>query len=154
MWPEGSMELLRRWREHVWNGGRLDLIEAMVGPDWAAHVPGSPDFGAGPAGARRYVAFYRDAFPDIHFTCEDEVVQGDKVATRWTARGTHRGPLMGISPTGRVSITKGMSIYRIREGKIREEWSTWDTLGVLRQLGIIPLLPGEMGHDGPASGGQ
>ena len=80
----------------------------------------------------------RAAFPDLQYTVEDQIAEGDKVVTRYTASGTHRGELMGIAPTGsRVEIT-GISITRVEDGKIEEIWETHDALGMMRQLGVIP----------------
>ena len=80
----------------------------------------------------------RAAFPDLQYTVEDQIAEGDKVVTRYTASGTHRGELMSIVPTGsRVEIT-GISITRIEDGKIEEIWENYDALGMMRQLGVIP----------------
>jgi predicted ester cyclase len=69
---------------------------------------------------------------------DDQFAEGDKVATRWTARGTHTGEIAGIAPTGRDVTVTGLTISRFASGKVVEEWSTWDTLGMLVQLGVIP----------------
>ncbi len=80
----------------------------------------------------------RAAFPDLHQTIEEQISEGDKVAYRWTARGTHQGGLMGIAPTGnRVTFT-GISIARLVDGKIEEIWENHDALGMMQQLRAIP----------------
>ena len=90
------------------------------------------------AAANQYYATYRAAFPDTHLTIEDQIAEGDKVVTRWTATGTNQGTLMGIPPSGkRVTIT-GISITRIANGKAVEDWVNFDTLGMLQQIGAIP----------------
>jgi steroid delta-isomerase-like uncharacterized protein len=80
------------------------------------------------------------AFPDHERTVEDQFSDDLHVVTRWTATGTHQGQFMGVAPTGkRVTIT-GISIHRIRDGKIVEEWQEWDSLGLMQQLGVVPTL--------------
>jgi predicted ester cyclase len=85
---------------------------------------------------------YRGAFPDGHTTVEDSIAEGDKVAYRWTFRGTHRGELMGILPTERQVTITGITVDRISGGKIEEEWNNFDQLGMLQQLGVAPA-PGQ-----------
>jgi steroid delta-isomerase-like uncharacterized protein len=81
---------------------------------------------------------YRAAFPDLKITVEDQIAEGDKVVTRWTAEGTHDGDLPGLPASGRSSTVTGIGIDRIEGGKIVEAWGNWDTLGMLQQLGAIP----------------
>lgn len=87
---------------------------------------------------------YRAAFPDVQSTIEDTIAEGDKVVTRWTARGTHRGALMGIPPTGKELTVTGMGILRIEGGRIMEAWGIFDQFGMLQQIGVIPT-PGQGG---------
>ena len=87
---------------------------------------------------RRFVAAYRAAFPDAVSTVEDQVAEGDRVATRWRARGTHAGPLGDLPATGRRFDTQGTTIERFAGGRIAEIWVARDELGLLRQLGAIP----------------
>ncbi len=88
---------------------------------------------------------YRTAFPDIHFTVEDQIAEGDKLVTRFTITGTHKGELMGIPPTG-VHITMTGMIFDLNVGgKILEGWANTDALGMLQQLGVIP--PMEQGEE-------
>ncbi len=87
-------------------------------------------------------ASYRTAFPGNQLTVEDYLAEGDTVVSRWTGRGTHKGDLMGIAPTGKQVTVTGISIQRIANGKIVEEWSNYDMLGMLQQLGVVPM-PGQ-----------
>ena len=81
---------------------------------------------------------YRGALPDLLMTVEDLIAEGDKVVTRWTARGTHQGELMGIPPSGnRVEVT-GISVDRIEGGKFVEGWANYDALGMMQQIGAVP----------------
>jgi predicted ester cyclase len=84
------------------------------------------------------IARSHNAFPDLRVTIEDQVAEGDEVATRWTVRGIHRGEMMGTAATGnRVTFTGTQTDY-ISGGKIVESWSNWDTLGMLHQIGAVP----------------
>jgi predicted ester cyclase len=81
---------------------------------------------------------YRSAVSDMHQTIEDLVAEGDKVACRWSGRGTHVGDLMGAAPTGKAITITGIVIYRIANSKIQEEWDYSDMLGLMQQLGVAP----------------
>lgn len=80
------------------------------------------------------------AFPDLHFTIEDQIAEGDKVVNRVIARGTHQGELMGIPPTGKQVIVTGITIDRIVGGKLEASWANWDFLGPLQQFGVVPSM--------------
>jgi len=73
---------------------------------------------------------------------DEQLAEGDLVASRWTGRGTHQGELMGIPPTGKQVTVSGITISRVKNGKVVEEWSNWDTLGMLQQLGVVPEMAG------------
>jgi predicted ester cyclase len=85
---------------------------------------------------------YLTAFPDLHFTIEDIIAEGDTVVVRQTARGTHQGDLMGIPPTGKQVSGTGITITRVVNGKAVEDWFNGDDLGLLQQLGVVPV-PGQ-----------
>ena len=88
----------------------------------------------------QYFASIREAFPDLRRTVDDQFTDDIHVVTRWTYAGTHRGLFMGIAPTGkRITIT-GISIHRIADGRIVEEWQEWNSLGLLQQLGVVPTF--------------
>ena len=84
-------------------------------------------------------AGYATTFSDLHFTIDDMVAEGDQVVTRWTVRGTHTGPLMDMPPTGKSVTITGISIDRVKNGKIVEGWTEFDALGMMQQLGAFPL---------------
>ncbi len=92
----------------------------------------------GPEGLKQYTSMTLAAFADLHVTVEDEIAEGDKVVTRYSARGTHKGEIMGIPPTGKQVAWTGIVITRIAGGKIIEAWANIDRLGVMQQLGAIP----------------
>jgi len=82
------------------------------------------------------------AFPDARWNLEDQITEADKVVSRWTFTGTHHGTFMGIAPTENQLVSGGICIDRIVDGKIVEEWAEWDTLGMMQQLGIVPVETG------------
>ena len=90
----------------------------------------------------QFATMHRTAFPDLRFVAEDVIAEGDKVVERRTSSGTHQGELMGIPPTGRQTTGSGVSIFRVANGKVAEQWVNWDMLGLLQQLGGIPPLGG------------
>jgi steroid delta-isomerase-like uncharacterized protein len=99
-----------------------------------------PGLAAGAQGMKDFQAPYFAAFPDVQFTVEDQIAEGDQVVARWTARGTHRGTLMGIAPTGKHVTVTGIAIWRVEQGKMAEMWQNWDALGLLQQVGAIPQI--------------
>lgn len=136
---ETNKTISRRLVEEAFNQGKYDVIEELVAPTFVNHDPATGDM-KGPQGAREQIELYRSAFPDLKITIEEQIAEGDLVATRWTAKGTHKGELMGIAPTGKESTVTGLTIDKIKDGKIVESWNNWDTLGMMRQLGAVPAL--------------
>jgi steroid delta-isomerase-like uncharacterized protein len=128
----------RRFYEELFNRGNLAVAEEIVTPDFVLHDANIPEQPRGPDGLKRFVAMYRDVFPDIEFTVEDQVAEGENAATRWVARGTHRGELMGIAPTGKRVELRAFTLHRFSGGKIAEDWAHYDALDVVRQLGVVP----------------
>lgn len=139
MSPEDNKALAQRWLEEVWNKGDLSLIDELIAPNYVLHDPTRPGL-KGRAGIKESIAMFRTAFPDLHFTIEDQVAEREKIVTRYTVQGTHLGPLMGIPATGKQGIITGIDIYRITDGQIEEAWSNWDTLGLLQRMGVIPPM--------------
>lgn len=133
--------LVRRFFEEVFNQGNLDLTDEMYDPGYIDHnrPPGLPP---GVAGLKALVGMYRAAFPDVRMKIEDQISEGDKVVTRWTATGTHQGDLMGIPATGKVATVTGIDITRIVGNKIVENWNQFDQMGMMQQLGVIPADEG------------
>lgn len=135
---ETNKALVRRWFEELFNEGRLEVADEIVAPDHVDHDPTLPDTPAGPEGVKASVSLYHGAFPDAHITIEDQIAEGDKVVTRWTGRGTHRGDLMGVPPGGNKVTVAGVTINRISGGRIAESWDNYDALGMMQQVGAIP----------------
>jgi steroid delta-isomerase-like uncharacterized protein len=127
----------RRFFEQVCTAGNLDTIDDLVTAD-AIHRDRDAEEYHGPEGVREWITGYRSAFPDLRVIVEEQVAQGDTVVTRWTTEGTHRGELWGIPPTGRPFVITGITIDRFVEDRIAESKESWDALGMLQQLGILP----------------
>ena len=134
---EDNRALVRRFVDEVQSAGNVDLIDEICSPGFVNHSapPGVP---ADREGVKIIAAMFRRAFPDSHFTVEDMVAEGDKVATRKTFRGTHEGEFMGIPPSGRTVNVGLIDIVRISGGRVVEHWSMGDSLGLMQQLGAIP----------------
>ena len=135
---EQNKAIFRRFIEEVWNNGNLDVIDELMTEDHVDHDPGRAATPNGRDGMRAYVQMYRTAFPDAHIELHEVFAEGDFVGGPWTGTGTHLGDLMGIAPTGRSVEVAGIGMDRIIDGKIVESWGTYDTLGMLMQLGAIP----------------
>ncbi len=135
-----NKELVRRYLEEVVSGGRAGAADDLVHPDIVFTSPYTPEPLRGREAFMQMIAGLRASFPDLRIDEHDAIAEDDRVATRWTARGTHAGaPFAGIAATGRhVSIT-GMSIYRIQDRRIVEGWVNDDTLAMMTQLGAIPV---------------
>jgi steroid delta-isomerase-like uncharacterized protein len=129
----------RRLYEEGWNLGRLEVFEELLAPDFQAHDPQDPvPERRGPAAGRETFEMYRRAFPDVRMTVEDAIEQGDRVAMRWRATGTHQGELLGLAPTRRRVEVTGIAIDRWVGDRIAESWINWDTHGLLQQIGAAP----------------
>jgi len=141
---EANKAVRRRYYEEVWNQGNLDVIDEIYPPDRDWHRYGNAD------GFKQYVAATRAAFPDLHYTIEDMIAEGDLVAVRTTATGTHKGEFMGIPPTGVHATMTGLLISPIIDGKIQTSWVNEDNLGMMQQLGVIPADRKEYGWAEPS----
>jgi steroid delta-isomerase-like uncharacterized protein len=135
---EENKKQYRRTFEEVFNQGDLSIVDDLVTPDFLNHEVPPGMNNRGPESTRQVVTMLRTAFPDLHFTIEELVAEGDTVASRVTMRGMHLGPFQGIPPTGRSFQQAHMHFVRFREGKAIEHWAVRDDLGMMRQLGVIP----------------
>jgi steroid delta-isomerase-like uncharacterized protein len=129
----------RRFFDEIWSQGNFDLVDELVAPEYVGHPSGPEERVQGPEGVKQYIVRMRTGVPDLNMTVEDQLADGDKIATRWTARGTHAGDLMGVEATGRTATVTGITIQRFGPtGQLVEGWTNWDMLGMLHQLGIVP----------------
>lgn len=132
--------LSRRVLDEAFTKGDIDVVDAIFAKNFVNYDAALPEPTVGIEAAKASIAAYRDAFPDMRLTVEEQIAEGDAVVTRWTAKGTHQGALMGIAPTGKQATVTGITIDRIANGRIVESRTNWDTLGLLQQLGAVPAL--------------
>jgi predicted ester cyclase len=137
MSTEDNKALVRRFYEEVFNRKNTAAIDEFIAPNVVDHLvpPGMP---GGIEGTRQSIGMFLTAFPDLHFTVEDMIAEGDKVVDRITARGTHQGEFMSIPPTGKQVTVTAIDISRIAGGKLVEHWAEMDMLGMLQQIGALP----------------
>ncbi|OLE17527.1 MAG: hypothetical protein AUI36_36385, partial [Cyanobacteria bacterium 13_1_40CM_2_61_4] len=138
-------DLVRRYQE-AYNGNNLDELDALLSPDWETNawpegVPQSID------SAKAFYQAVLEVFPDIHYSTENLIAEGDHVVQRWTVTTTHKGEFIGLPPTGARVTVRGMSLFRIADGRIVEHWAFADELGFLAQLGAdVPADWLAIGH--------
>jgi len=132
---ESNKLIAHRLLDALWNQQNFGLVDALLASDYDGHS--STEFD-GPEGAKAFVPMLRSAFPDFQFTVEDQIAEGDKVVTRWSMSGTHKGEFQGMSATGRQMSITGITIFRIASDKVIEGWTNEDLLGFYQQIGNIP----------------
>ncbi len=137
MTAETNKIVMNRFLEFI-NTASESLARELISPDAIFHVPGSPEPMRGPAGYLAIIGMMRGGFPDIQWTLEEMVAEGDKVAARFTMQGTHQGTFFGAPPTGKKIAVQAMNIYRLSDGQFVEEHSQPDMLGLLQQIGAAP----------------
>lgn len=139
--PEAHKAMVWRAIAAIWHQGQSEAIEEVIAPDYVHHISHTAADGSyevyGPDGVRHLVATWRSAFPDLRFTLEDLVVDGDKIVARWTCHGTHHGVFRGLAPTGKQITFAGMTLYRMARGKIVEQWTVEDGVSLYQQLGLL-----------------
>ena len=124
----------RVWQE-VWHEGNLDRIDELFAPDFVRHDPGRTL--EGPEQNRQFIRGLRAAFRDLRVTVEDQIAEGDKVCVRYRFDGTHTGSFQGMPATGKQVTYSGILIYRMAGARIAEQWTEFDLLGFLKQLGAL-----------------
>ena len=136
MSTEENKALVRRFVEEFWNEGNMGVADELMAPDVQIHIPTGEIVDLD--GLKSFAGTFRKSFPDWHSTFEELVAEGERVAERWTGRGTHRGELQGIAPTGKRVEAPGSVFYRIVGGKIVEFRGQLDMMSLMQQLGEIP----------------
>ena len=138
MTVDANIEASRRVIEEGFNEGKLEVLDESCADDFIGHDPLAGDQNV--AAVKQTIAGYRDAFPDLTFSIEDVHGVDDRVAIRWRAEGTFQNEFMGQQPTGeKGEPTEGISIDRFDDdGKLVETWNQWDTIGFMREIGMIP----------------
>jgi len=137
---EQNKTSVRRLFEEVWNKGHVTVADELFASNYNHHDSSTPDLGRGPESEKKRVTLYRNAFPDIRFTVEDLISEGETVVARWSCHGTHKGELNGIAATGKQFHITGISMARFTNSKMFEGYVNWDGLGLMQQLGVVPEL--------------
>ena len=141
---EENKAAFRRIPEELFNSGNLDLADELFSSDYIEHAPVPPGWPSGLEGFKMFVAMLHTAFPDLHYTVENVLAEGELAAGHVTVRGTHQGEFLGIAPTGREVTWSETHVGRFENGKLVEYWGNSDDLGIMQQLGAVPE-PGEQG---------
>ena len=134
---ENNKQLMSRFVEFI-NTASEELAGELISTDAIFYVPGQPEPMRGPGGYLAIIGMMRSGFPDIQWTLEESVAEGEKVAARFVMRGTHKGVFFGVPPTGKSIKVQAMNFYRFSNGQIIEEYGQPDMLGLLQQIGAIP----------------
>jgi len=135
---ETNKRIMHRFTEFI-NTASEKLAAELISPNAVFHVPGRPEPLQGPAGYLEIIGMMRSGFPDIQWTLEETIAEGDKVAARFTMRGTHQGTFFGVPPTGNKITVSAMNFYQLSGGQFVEERGQPDLLGLLQQIGAVPM---------------
>lgn len=139
MSTEQNKSIVRRWVEEGWNKRNTALIDQLYAPDFYQHETGPETVNSSEA-LKQFVAGYLTAFPDLHFTIEDLIAEGDKVVWRFKVTGNNTGPFMGGPSTGKAIAITGTITFRMEDSRMAEAWLNLDVLGLLQQVGVIPAM--------------
>ena len=136
----GEAATARRFIEEILDTGDWSSAGDVLQPDVVMYHPSSPEPIRGLEAVQGFLGVFRSGMPDLTLTVQDVTPDGDRVAARWAAHGTHTGEMFGIPPTGNRIDIRGISFFRFADGKIAEDWVEENTLSVLQQLGVVPPL--------------
>jgi steroid delta-isomerase-like uncharacterized protein len=134
---QDNKTIVSRFIEEVINQGQIDSAREFAWEDVVEQVP-FPGQGPGLEGLKDVLRGMRAAFPDLHFSVEEQIAEGDKVLTRFEWTGTHRAEFLGVAATGRPVKVWGMVIDRLQSGRIKDTRIIMDIFGLMMQLGVIP----------------
>jgi steroid delta-isomerase-like uncharacterized protein len=137
---DANKALARRVIEETVNKGNFGVLEELVASDYTYYEPTLGEV-RGRDGYKGLVTMYRNAFPDIALTIDEQIAEGDTVVTRWTGRGTHRGELLGVAPTGKRVSVQGIIVSRFKNAKLVGDVEHWDVYGMMQQLGVVKAVP-------------
>jgi steroid delta-isomerase-like uncharacterized protein len=135
---EANKLAMRRFTEFI-NTADQNLGEELIVEDAQFWVPGRPESMRGLAGYMNVLGMMRSGFSDVQWSLEETIAEGDKIAARFTMRGTHDGTFFGVPATGRKIEIRAMNFYRLAGGKFVEEYGQPDLLGLLQQIGAVPV---------------
>jgi steroid delta-isomerase-like uncharacterized protein len=133
-------ELIRRLYAEAWNERKLEVIDQLVSKSHALTGPRISGQAVGPAAYKKQIAWFVAGFPDLRFTVEETICEGDKIVASWTFTGTHQGGFLGIAPTNKEVSVAGITIHEVADGKILDSQAIWDAISLLEQLGVeLPM---------------
>ena len=135
-----NKQIAHKFMEECWNKGNLNAISEFVALNCRYHDPVFTHLASGSANIRSHIENCRRGFPDMRFTIDDTIAEGNEVVHHWTVTGTHKGQFLGLAPTNRKATVSGTSIFRIHNAKIAEQWSDWNLMSLMEQLGIPSAL--------------
>lgn len=136
---DANKATVREVVDKVWNGADKAAIDRLYDPSFVFYVEGGGTM-KGPESIKEWVDVIHGAFPDIKYVVEAQYGEGEKVATRYSAAGTHTGDFRGMPASGKPISLTGHMIMRLADGKVAEGWGYWDTLGLLQELGVLPPM--------------
>jgi len=132
-------DFVRRYYQEVWSNGNLDFVDRAFTEDYVNCDPATPGGRVeGRPAFKELVRTLRNAFQEMHMTIDRQHVDGDVVVSEWTATAVHRGPLMGLPPTGKSGHTTGITLSSFRGDRIHEDRAIWDLFGLLARVGSLP----------------
>ena len=134
--PMVISECIQKWIDAM-NSGNVSVADDVFQPDCIIHINGNPERDLSVENFKQMAAGILAAFPDIHFTINDQFTSGEKVSTRWTAKGTNTGPFGEMPATGKRVEIEGFIIDQVVNGKIAKRWELWDQMAMMQQLGVV-----------------
>jgi steroid delta-isomerase-like uncharacterized protein len=137
---EANKAIIRRLYAEIWNKHKLEVVDEIISSSHALQAPNVSGSAVGPEAYKRQITLFLAGYPDLCFTVEDTVAENDKVVACWTFSGTHKGDFMGVPPTNKKVHVDGMTLHQLAGGKIIDSAGSWDTLGMMQQLGVVPPL--------------
>ena len=144
--PDENKRIVQMFVEECWNKGNLNKASELLADQVRLHDPVFPGMNPGIQNVKNHIEGCRKAFPDLKFTVDDTISERNEVVVHWTARGTHKGPFLGMQPTNRKVTIDGTSIYRLEGSKITEAHANWNLATMMAQLGVIEV-PRELRGD-------
>jgi predicted ester cyclase len=138
--PDEAKEIIRRWNNEGWSGGKYELAHEIISPNMVVHGAGGQTVGMGPEGLIDLIKTWRTAFPDGRMEIDELIVEGDTVAIRNTWYGTQQAEFYGVPPSGKPVAVTSVGIDRVQDGKVTEGWGELDMVGMMQQMGALPVL--------------
>jgi len=129
-------EYEQKWVDGL-NAGNVSVADEVFHPDCVIHINGNPQRDLSLDNFKQMATGLLVAFPDLHFIINDHFTSGEKVSTRWTAKGTNTGPFGEMQATGKAVEIEGLIIDHVVNGKVAKRWELWDQMAMMQQLGIV-----------------